>query len=176
MAKVGRPPAPAAVDDGAQAVPHDLHRGSLLLVRDQRHLGEQRIYARHLPDDADVVDDRLSRPDALLAALVDDHFARERIAPLIEDLRQRRLTRQTLACLEQAPQLRVLGAQGLYRQQLVRRQQLLRLELVVLLLERHLCREESGGGAEQLPRSEEHTSELQSPCNLVCRLLLEKKK
>src|SRR5256885_7660205 len=27
-----------------------------------------------------------------------------------------------------------------------------------------------------LPRSEEHTSELQSPCNLVCRLLLEKKK
>src|SRR6266566_10165937 len=26
------------------------------------------------------------------------------------------------------------------------------------------------------PRSEEHTSELQSPCKLVCRLLLEKKK
>src|SRR5256885_10544804 len=30
--------------------------------------------------------------------------------------------------------------------------------------------------AEQADRSEEHTSELQSPCNLVCRLLLEKKK
>src|SRR6266566_3029124 len=31
--------------------------------------------------------------------------------------------------------------------------------------------------AQVLPaRSEEHTSELQSPCNLVCRLLLEKKK
>src|SRR2546426_4836447 len=29
---------------------------------------------------------------------------------------------------------------------------------------------------EQVGRSEEHTSELQSPCNLVCRLLLEKKK
>src|SRR2546426_6774933 len=28
----------------------------------------------------------------------------------------------------------------------------------------------------QSSRSEEHTSELQSPCNLVCRLLLEKKK
>src|SRR5688500_19701543 len=28
---------------------------------------------------------------------------------------------------------------------------------------------------ERLQRSEEHTSELQSPCNLVCRLLLEKK-
>src|SRR2546426_9184723 len=31
-----------------------------------------------------------------------------------------------------------------------------------------------GGG--NWTRSEEHTSELQSPCNLVCRLLLEKKK
>src|SRR5256885_7505181 len=30
--------------------------------------------------------------------------------------------------------------------------------------------------AVQVGRSEEHTSELQSPCNLVCRLLLEKKK
>src|SRR2546426_2984804 len=29
---------------------------------------------------------------------------------------------------------------------------------------------------ERIFRSEEHTSELQSPCNLVCRLLLEKKK
>src|SRR2546426_945460 len=35
----------------------------------------------------------------------------------------------------------------------------------------------SGGGHPLAPRrSEEHTSELQSPCNLVCRLLLEKKK
>src|SRR6266850_6040402 len=33
-------------------------------------------------------------------------------------------------------------------------------------LQKHCCRR----------RSEEHTSELQSPCNLVCRLLLEKKK
>src|SRR3989454_9078362 len=32
------------------------------------------------------------------------------------------------------------------------------------------------GAAGVLGRSEEHTSELQSPCNLVCRLLLEKKK
>src|SRR5256885_1955688 len=31
-------------------------------------------------------------------------------------------------------------------------------------------------GVGPLSRSEEHTSELQSPCNLVCRLLLEKKK
>src|SRR5256885_10017043 len=33
-------------------------------------------------------------------------------------------------------------------------------------------RDEHGGGG----RSEEHTSELQSPCNIVCPLLLEKKK
>src|SRR2546426_7252075 len=31
-------------------------------------------------------------------------------------------------------------------------------------------------GSAAVVRSEEHTSELQSPCNLVCRLLLEKKK
>src|SRR3989454_5676971 len=33
-----------------------------------------------------------------------------------------------------------------------------------------------GGEYHEVERSEEHTSELQSPCNLVCRLLLEKKK
>src|SRR5256885_9851134 len=49
------------------------------------------------------------------------------------------------------------------------------------------CRSISDGGiltpnsfsmasATSTARSEEHTSELQSPCNLVCRLLLEKKK
>src|SRR5256885_5618692 len=36
--------------------------------------------------------------------------------------------------------------------------------------------EEDGRAGLGLLRSEEHTSELQSPCNLVCRLLLEKKK
>src|SRR5256885_8831113 len=34
----------------------------------------------------------------------------------------------------------------------------------------------SFGMRRKAARSEEHTSELQSPCNLVCRLLLEKKK
>src|SRR5256885_6273450 len=40
------------------------------------------------------------------------------------------------------------------------------------------CRQHAGRVAHRAtaPRSEEHTSELQSPCNLVCRLLLEKKK
>src|SRR2546430_10252926 len=39
---------------------------------------------------------------------------------------------------------------------------------------RHACH--AAGGRGVLPRSEEHTSELQSQSNLVCRLLLEKKK
>src|SRR5256885_11319354 len=39
-------------------------------------------------------------------------------------------------------------------------------------LAKHVTRRHDG----TLPRSEEHTSELQSPCNLVCRLLLDKKK
>src|SRR2546426_9057256 len=43
---------------------------------------------------------------------------------------------------------------------------------VVELLDRRSFRQQVAG----LIRSEEHTSELQSPCNLVCRLLLEKKK
>src|SRR2546426_8445813 len=34
----------------------------------------------------------------------------------------------------------------------------------------------AGRTPDNFHRSEEHTSELQSPCNLVCRLLLEKKK
>src|SRR5256885_8293301 len=37
-------------------------------------------------------------------------------------------------------------------------------------------RARSEGSTRSRRRSEEHTSELQSPCNLVCRLLLEKKK
>src|SRR5256885_8290975 len=40
---------------------------------------------------------------------------------------------------------------------------------------RHARRRRAAPGPGQRRRSEEHTSELQSPCNLVCRLLLEKK-
>src|SRR5688500_19630966 len=47
------------------------------------------------------------------------------------------------------------------------------------LLGRHVserAEDDAGGGVGSgRTRSEEHTSELQSPCNLVCRLLLEKK-
>src|SRR5256885_8332529 len=41
---------------------------------------------------------------------------------------------------------------------------------------REEARRRLGGERLEDVRSEEHTSELQSPCNLVCRLLLEKKK
>src|SRR5256885_12206751 len=47
----------------------------------------------------------------------------------------------------------------------------------VISQRRRLARGRVGPGAHhEHGRSEEHTSELQSPCNLVCRLLLEKKK
>src|SRR5256885_2727573 len=49
------------------------------------------------------------------------------------------------------------------------------LALLVLRLDAVRAAAQLGLGAFLL-RSEEHTSELQSPCNLVCRLLLEKKK
>src|SRR2546426_6733498 len=39
-----------------------------------------------------------------------------------------------------------------------------------------VAREPPPASVADFRRSEEHTSELQSPCNLVCRLLLEKKK
>src|SRR6266850_2049375 len=53
----------------------------------------------------------------------------------------------------------------------------LRSARAALALERRRAparpRRRRDGQALQLRRSEEHTSELQSPCNLVCRLLLE---
>src|SRR5256885_7426706 len=57
-----------------------------------------------------------------------------------------------------------------------------RLIARVLGDEGHLSNEQAGALVRAVldrshqGRSEEHTSELQSPCNLVCRLLLEKKK
>src|SRR5256885_6413261 len=46
----------------------------------------------------------------------------------------------------------------------------------VAALDQHAGARAGAGVALEDARSEEHTSELQSPCNLVCRLLLEKKK
>src|SRR5256885_10118277 len=48
-----------------------------------------------------------------------------------------------------------------------------RRELVAIdFQEHHVHVGKAAVGDPHLPRSEEHTSELQSPCNLVCRLLL----
>src|SRR5256885_10066603 len=54
-------------------------------------------------------------------------------------------------------------------------------QIISRILDRQLLRQGRGFRKSffarvQNDRSEEHTSELQSPCNLVCRLLLEKKK
>src|SRR2546426_7853494 len=51
-------------------------------------------------------------------------------------------------------------------------------QMAVAIAVRHggEIRAATDGGRSTTGRSEEHTSELQSPCNLVCRLLLEKKK
>src|SRR5256885_9809935 len=45
-----------------------------------------------------------------------------------------------------------------------------------VLLDVHVASGDVGLGLVVVVRSEEHTSELQSPCNLVCRLLLVKRK
>src|SRR5256885_4775006 len=49
-------------------------------------------------------------------------------------------------------------------------------ENAVALTGQALTTAPTSGWDRKIRRSEEHTSELQSPCNLVCRLLLEKKK
>src|SRR5256885_7587846 len=50
-------------------------------------------------------------------------------------------------------------------------------EVFSTAIEQHQAQHPRCGPQSKLAvRSEEHTSELQSPCNLVCRLLLEKKK
>src|SRR5205807_8322996 len=51
-----------------------------------------------------------------------------------------------------------------------------RVDLLALQVRVALHRVAAGHLVAEADRSEEHTSELQSPCNLVCRLLLEKKK
>src|SRR2546426_3622204 len=47
---------------------------------------------------------------------------------------------------------------------------------LVMYMSLILVAEDNPNSCGSFARSEEHTSELQSPCNLVCRLLLEKKK
>src|SRR5438552_12399740 len=66
----------------------------------------------------------------------------------------------------------------LFRSDVARRQARLRAPVSDPLRRPHPARgrDSDHGGRQHLVRSEEHTSELQSPDHLVCRLLLEKKK
>src|SRR2546426_8855646 len=52
------------------------------------------------------------------------------------------------------------------------------MDITLVVATRSTClrRQEGAVIVKDKRRSQEHTSELQSPCNLVCRLLLEKKK
>src|SRR2546426_8013467 len=84
---------------------------------------------------------------------------------------------------ESLPQPPALGILGEQRRRLRRRPAALRNPAHDdAILERAAPHPQLVAGGDELgalgprPRSEEHTSELQSPCNLVCRLLLEKKK
>src|SRR5256885_16402786 len=72
--------------------------------------------------------------------------------------RQRRLSRRALRAIPSRPGERRRALAEVFRAARARGR-------------RARARTDPGGD-----RSEEHTSELQSPCNLVCRLLLEKKK
>src|SRR5256885_10574961 len=67
-----------------------------------------------------------------------------------------------------------LGKQVL--NELERADRLSELQALLCVLERVLVGTHLASRRFPGDRSEEHTSELQSPCNLVCRLLLEKKK
>src|SRR5256885_9690048 len=73
--------------------------------------------------------------------------------------------------------LRERPAQGLQGQESRSRRPAVGRAAVPDVFERH-DREAQGRATRhrRVSRSEEHTSELQSPCNLVCRLLLETKK
>src|SRR2546427_9594305 len=60
--------------------------------------------------------------------------------------------------------------------QVLQIREVLRVDDAELLAEHAIAHLDGGPGGEVVRRSEEHTSELQSQSNLVCRLLLEKKK
>src|SRR5256885_12197550 len=104
--------------------------------------------------------------------------------PLPQSRRIAQALRQTLACGALRPGDRLISARSLAEREQVSLPTALEalrcLEAEGLIVARprsgYFVRQATGGAALQASRrSEEHTSELQSPCNLVCRLLLEKK-
>jgi hypothetical protein len=130
-----------AKGDRAQSVAHHLHRNCLLLVREQRHLRRQGVHARHLADHAILIHHRRACVDAALAAPVDHHLARVRVAAVVEDLGGHRLERQALGGARQAPELPVLGQRRLVALRGLRRAQQFRAQLDVLLAQLRLADE-----------------------------------
>src|SRR5688500_20047496 len=93
----------------------------------------------------------------------------------MQDAKRAQITQLLARIAAMKQQLRTkLGSYFLLTALLSSAQPLIRLDAAEL----PLVRIAHGAFSEKLAimRSEEHTSELQSPCNLVCRLLLEKKK
>src|SRR5256886_17283680 len=103
----------------------------------------------------------------------------ERLDERVRQMFRRHLDEVAIEAREQVPVLRLVGGAGLATAcgALEARLQLRRVEPAEEFHERR-ARRLRGGRLVQLglERSEEHTSELQSQSNLVCRLLLEKKK
>src|SRR2546426_12428466 len=106
---------------------------------------------------------------AVRLATEHDRRARVEVAPVVSERRRRSPGERPSVVVEQLGRV----AEIVYND--------LRLRLVGIDVEQvpdadrevHLAKPVPQFGVD---RSEEHTSELQSPCNLVCRLLLEKKK
>src|SRR3989454_5601256 len=95
--------------------------------------------------------------------------------PLLQDTRYGLNGSSLLACARRGPYTGTPPGSSRYLRMVLRSQPVNWLIAWMLIP----CRCSSLISSTSLPlnkRSEEHTSELQSPCNLVCRLLLEKKK
>ena len=85
-AELRRAAGPGTDQQRANAAALDLHRDRVILLGQQRDLGDGGKRPRHLADDADVVDDGLARPDLVVCSLVDEYLLAERIAAEIQHL------------------------------------------------------------------------------------------
>src|SRR3989454_632860 len=169
----GRPPASAGAPNESQPggdageIPHSAHQGGIDAQRgidpDQREQEVERAFLRPQlvgEDEERVSDQRGKGPDGEGAWQPDIHSDAEQDQ---EVLRHQQAPAQILEQerQEEPPAVVVVEPRDL----LVHERQGLAARL-----------ESTGHTVDHRQRSEEHTSELQSPCNLVCRLLLEKKK
>ncbi len=83
----------------------------MIPVGEKRHFRHRRKHARSLSDHALIVDDGVARPDAGVAALVDEHLLAERIAAGVQNFDGDRRAGVALLHGEQRLQSRILFAQ-----------------------------------------------------------------